>query len=78
LALRNEFKEALRCCELAELRSRDRAFPLRVRARILLMRGEIESAHEALKKATEVDSSDIWAKIEFDRLRYSDTQHNEH
>lgn len=69
LALGGETNQAERICDLAELRSSDRAFPLRTKARILLMNGEIEKALDVLKRATEVEPGDPWAKSEYDKLR---------
>lgn len=68
LALRNEIDEAQRMCDLAELRSGDRAFPLRTKARALLIHGELEAALDMLKQAIEVEPADPWAKIEYAKL----------
>ncbi len=68
LALRGEIKDALRMCDLAELRSGDRAFPLRTKARVLLINGELEAALDMLKQAIEVEPANPWAKIEYDKL----------
>lgn len=69
LALRGEIEEAQRTCDLAELRSGDRAFPLRTKARSLLINGELEPALDMLKRAIEVEPANPWAKIEYDKLR---------
>lgn len=71
LAMRNEFPEALRNCDLAERRSSDRAYPLRIKARVLLSNGEIEKAIDVMKRAAEVEPSDTWAIIEYEKLRHS-------
>lgn len=68
LAKRGEHAEALKVCERAELRSSDRAFPLRTKARVLLLNGEQDAALDALKMAVEVEPGDRWGRHEYHLL----------